>query len=90
MKFDKTEEDLYLLVPSEEGKIEVDDALISDHTVRHLAVVYEIGESSQVISVLSFKTEAEVRAAFMTSAVYEESDEYTRLYELKLGQAVES
>lgn len=46
--------------------------------------MYEVGESPQVISVLSFKTEAEVRAAFMTSAVYEESDEYTRLYELKL------
>lgn len=90
MKFDKTEEDLYVLVPSPSGTIEVDDARIADVTMRHLAVVYQMDESPQVIAVLSFKTEAEVRAAFATSAVYEEADEYTRLYELKLGQLVES
>ena len=90
MKLMRNTDDLYLLVPSPDGDIEVDDARISDHTMRHLAVVYEVGESPQVIGILSFKTEAEVRAAFKTSAVFEESDEYTRLYELKLGQLVES
>lgn len=85
MKFERKEKDLYTLVQCRNGDIEVDDARISDHTARHLAVVYEAGESPQVINVLSFKTEAEVIAAFKTAEVYEESDEYTRVYELKLG-----
>ena len=43
-----------------------------------------------VAACTTFKTEEEVLAAFAASAVYEEADEYTRIYELKLGQLVES
>lgn len=55
------------LVPNEQGDIEVDDSLIADRSLIHLAVVYSWWSIS---TVLSFSTEVEVEAAFRAANLF--------------------